>query len=274
MPQPISSVNPGSQPPQVPAEHRLHAQEPLPRGVLQAHEPLRVVFADRRAGRLVHHGCRNDIARNASRPASACATLRRTSQPEATTLWDVNYDDACISYRAAEILRFRVAAPSMSSPATLGDVKRYWSTHVNDIEDDPDSRSDGRSSSTSWCATATRRCPTCTNRRGADLPAGASRLLKNGCGPGVDLVHLAATGASVTAVDLHEAGSGGAAEQRHLRGARDFDADPSRGRRRRRTAGALSTTGRSTSSKNGVLRRAGDIAARHRRGPAPCGGVR
>ena len=22
----------------------------------------------------------------------------------------------------------------MSSPATLGDVKRYWSTHVNDIE--------------------------------------------------------------------------------------------------------------------------------------------
>ena len=46
----------------------------------------------------------------------------------------VNYDDACISYRAAEILRFRVAVPSMTSPATLGDVKRYWSTHVNDIE--------------------------------------------------------------------------------------------------------------------------------------------
>ena len=41
---------PRLQPPQVPAEHRLHAQEPLPRGVLQAHEPLRVVFADRRAG--------------------------------------------------------------------------------------------------------------------------------------------------------------------------------------------------------------------------------
>src|SRR5215203_4170806 len=45
----------------------------------------------------------------------------------------INYGDACISLYRAEI-RCRGAPPSMSSPATLGDVKRYWSTHVNDIE--------------------------------------------------------------------------------------------------------------------------------------------
>ena len=88
----------------------------------------------------------------------------------------------------------------MSSPATLGDVKRYWSTHVNDIEvirapvGSPEFLEEleryryekmpylrGIVTSSSW--------------RG-------KRVLEIGCGPGIDLVQLAGAGATVTGMDL------------------------------------------------------------------------
>ena len=192
---------PRLQPPQVPAEQRLHAQQPLPRGVLQAHQPLRVVFADCRARRLVRHGVRHDNAQNASRPASACANAAADkSAGKPRPLWDVNYDDVCISYRAAEILRFRVAAPSMTAPATLGDVKRYWSTHVNDIE-----VVDAPVGSPEFLEELERyRYEKMPYLR--DIVRSPSwrgkRVLEIGCGPGMDLIQLAGAGARVTGMDL------------------------------------------------------------------------
>jgi ubiquinone/menaquinone biosynthesis C-methylase UbiE len=88
----------------------------------------------------------------------------------------------------------------MTTPATLADVKRYWSTHVNDIEvikapvgsaEFLDELVRYRYDKMPYL----REVVTSTSLRG-------KRILEVGCGPGVDLVHLAATGARVTAVDL------------------------------------------------------------------------
>ena len=88
----------------------------------------------------------------------------------------------------------------MTTTATLADVKRYWSTHVNDIE-------------VIQAPIGSRRVPRgagAVSLREDAVPAGivtsaslkGKHILEVGCGPGVDLVHLAAVGGRVTAVDL------------------------------------------------------------------------
>jgi SAM-dependent methyltransferase len=88
----------------------------------------------------------------------------------------------------------------MSSPATLGDVKRYWSTHVNDIE----------------VVTAPVGSPEFLEEleryRYEKMPYlrdivrapswRGKRVLEIGCGPGMDLLQLAGAGARVTGMDL------------------------------------------------------------------------
>ena len=88
----------------------------------------------------------------------------------------------------------------MSSPATLGDVKRYWSTHVNDIEvirapvgspEFLDELERYRYEKMPYL----RGIVTASSWRG-------KRVLEIGCGPGIDLVQLAGAGAMVTGMDL------------------------------------------------------------------------
>lgn len=83
---------------------------------------------------------------------------------------------------------------------TLADVKQYWSTHVNDIEviraplgsaEFLDELEQYRYEKMPYL----RRIVTSASLRD-------KRLLEIGCGPGVDLVQLAAAGARVTAIDL------------------------------------------------------------------------
>jgi SAM-dependent methyltransferase len=88
----------------------------------------------------------------------------------------------------------------MTTPATLADVKRYWSTHVNDIEviQAPIGSAEFLDELVRYRYEKMpylRDIVTSPSLRG-------KRTLEVGCGPGVDLVHLAAAGARVTAVDL------------------------------------------------------------------------
>jgi ubiquinone/menaquinone biosynthesis C-methylase UbiE len=84
--------------------------------------------------------------------------------------------------------------------ASLADVKRYWSTHVNDIE-----VLQAPIGSPEFLEELVRyryeKMPYL--REIVTSPSFKGRtMLEVGCGPGVDLVHLAGTGARVTAVDL------------------------------------------------------------------------
>lgn len=88
----------------------------------------------------------------------------------------------------------------MTTTATLADVKRYWSTHVNDIEviqapiGSPEFLEElvrYRYEKMPYL----REIVTSASLKG-------KHILEVGCGPGVDLVHLAAVGGRVTAVDL------------------------------------------------------------------------
>ena len=87
----------------------------------------------------------------------------------------------------------------MTSPATLGDVKRYWSTHVNDIE-----VVDAPVGSPEFLEELERyRYQKMPYLR--DIVRSPSwrgkRVLEIGCGPGMDLIQLAGAGARVTGMD-------------------------------------------------------------------------
>jgi len=88
----------------------------------------------------------------------------------------------------------------MTATATLADVKRYWSTHINDIEviqapvgsaEFLEELEDYRYEKMPYL----RGIVSSASLRG-------KQILEVGCGPGVDLVQLASAGAHVTAVDL------------------------------------------------------------------------
>ena len=88
----------------------------------------------------------------------------------------------------------------MTTTATLADVKRYWSTHVNDIE-----VIKAPIGSAEFLEELIRyRYEKMPYLR--DIVTSGSlqgkHILEVGCGPGVDLVHLASVGGRVTAVDL------------------------------------------------------------------------
>lgn len=88
----------------------------------------------------------------------------------------------------------------MSLPASLTDVKHYWSTHVNDIEvvRAPIGSAEFLAELDQYRYEKMpylRDVVTSPSWRG-------KKVLEVGCGPGIDLVRLASSGADVTAIDL------------------------------------------------------------------------
>ena len=88
----------------------------------------------------------------------------------------------------------------MSTAVTLVDVKRYWSRYINDVE-----VIKAPLGSTEFLDELVRyRYEKMPYLLGiVTSPALRHKdILEIGCGPGIDLIHLAATGARVTAIDL------------------------------------------------------------------------
>jgi len=104
----------------------------------------------------------------------------------------------------------------MSTAFTIADVKQYWSTHVNDVE-----VIKAPLGSTEFLDELVRY-------RYEKMPylleivtspsLRHKHILEIGCGPGIDLIHLAATGARVTAIDLTPEGVFLARRHLELRG--------------------------------------------------------